>query len=278
MPLPFSASDLDDLLVILIAAADAEILPRFQRLGDDDVGTKSGPMDLVTVADRAAEAAIAAAVATRFPTAAFVGEESVAEDPARLDRLATADLAIVVDPIDGTFNFASGLPLFGVMAAVVAGGETVAGIILDPLTGSHMTALKGEGARLGFRDGRPARPLRVAAAEPVGDMHGCVSWSYMPGSLRDTVATRMARLAATYNYRCAAHEYRLAATGACHVLAYGKLMPWDHLAGCLIHAEAGGFSAKFDGSPYRPSDIGGGLLLAPDAASWEAVREALIGE
>ena len=278
MPLPFSASDLDDLLAILIAAADAEILPRFQRLGDDDVGTKSGPMDLVTVADRAAEAAIAAAVATRFPTAAFVGEESVAEDPARLDRLATADLAIVVDPIDGTFNFASGLPLFGVMAAVVAGGETVAGIILDPLTGSHMTALKGEGARLGFRDGRPARPLRVAAAEPVGDMHGCVSWSYMPGSLRDTVATRMARLAATYNYRCAAHEYRLAATGACHVLAYGKLMPWDHLAGCLIHAEAGGFSAKFDGSPYRPSDIGGGLLLAPDAASWEAVREALIGE
>ena len=252
MPLPFSASDLDDLLAILIAAADAEILPRFQRLGDDDVGTKSGPMDLVTVADRAAEAAIAAAVATRFPTAAFVGEESVAEDPARLDRLATA--------------------------AVVAGGETVAGIILDPLTGSHMTALKGEGARLGFRDGRPARPLRVAAAEPVGDMHGCVSWSYMPGSLRDTVATRMARLAATYNYRCAAHEYRLAATGACHVLAYGKLMPWDHLAGCLIHAEAGGFSAKFDGSPYRPSDIGGGLLLAPDAASWEAVREALIGE
>ena len=277
MPLSFSASDLDDLLAILIAAADTEILPRFQRLGDDDVGTKSGPMDLVTVADRAAEAAIAAAVATRFPAAAFVGEESVAEDPTRLGLLANADLAVVVDPIDGTFNFASGLPLFGVMAAVVAGGETIAGIILDPLTGSHMTALKGEGARLGFRDGRPARPLRVAAAEPVGDMHGCVSWSYMPGSLRDTVATRMARLAATYNYRCAAHEYRLAATGACHVLAYGKLMPWDHLAGCLIHAEAGGFSAKFDGSPYRPTDTGGGLLLAPDAASWEALREALIG-
>ncbi|WP_442958236.1 inositol monophosphatase family protein [Pinisolibacter sp.] len=274
--MPFSAADLDDLLAILTAAADAEILPRFQRLEDDDVGTKSGPMDLVTVADRAAEAAIAAAVAARFPTAAFVGEESVAEDPARLDLLGTADLAIVVDPIDGTFNFASGLPLFGVMAAVVAGGETIAGIILDPLTGSHMTAVKGEGARLGFRDGRPARPLRVAAAEPVGEMHGCVSWSYMPGSLRETVATRMARLAATYNYRCAAHEYRLAATGACHVLAYGKLMPWDHLAGCLIHTEAGGFSAKFDGSPYCPTDIGGGLLLAPDATSWRALREALI--
>jgi fructose-1,6-bisphosphatase/inositol monophosphatase family enzyme len=275
MPTAFSAADLADLLAILIAAADAEILPRFQCLGDDDVGTKSGPMDLVTVADRAAEKRIAAAVAKRFPDAAFVGEETVAEDPSCLDLLASADLAVVVDPIDGTFNFASGLPLFGVMAAVVAGGETVAGVILDPIGGGHMTAMKGEGAHLGFRDGRPSRRLRVAAAEAVGDMHGCVSWSYMPGSLRETVATRMARLAATYNYRCAAHEYRLAATGACHLLAYGKLMPWDHLAGALIHAEAGGYSAKFDGSPYRPTDLTGGLLLAPDEASWQAVHAAV---
>lgn len=276
MPLPFSATDLADLLAILIAAADTEILPRFQRLEGGDVGTKSGPMDLVTVADRAAEKRIAAAVATRFPAAAFVGEESVAEDPSRLDLLGAADLAIVVDPIDGTFNFASGLPLFGVMAAVVAGGETVAGVILDPISGSHMTAVKGEGASLGHRDARPARRLRVAAPLPVGDMHGCVSWSYMPGALRQTVAARMPRLAAAYTYRCAAHEYRLAASGGCHVLAYGKLMPWDHLAGALIHTEAGGFSAKFDGSPYRPTDTAGGLLLAPDAASWRALRDALL--
>ncbi len=278
MSVPFAAADLADLLAILTAAADTEILPRFQRLGDGDVGAKSGPMDLVTVADRAAEKRIAAAVTARFPEAAFVGEESVAEDPARLGLLETTDLAIVVDPIDGTFNFASGLPLFGVMAAVVAGGETVAGVILDPLTGSHMTAVKGEGAHLGFRDDRPARRLRVAAPAPVAEMHGCISWSYMPGSLRDTVAARQSRLAATYNYRCAAHEYRLAATGACHLLAYGKLMPWDHLAGALIHTEAGGFSAKFDGSPYRPTDISGGLLLAPDEASWEALREALLAD
>jgi len=273
----FSAADLDALLAILIDAADVEILPRFDRLGAGDVSAKTGPLDLVTVADQAAERRIAAAVAERFPDAVFVGEESVAEDPARLDRLAEARLAIVVDPIDGTFNFASGLPLFGVMAAVVAGGETVAGVILDPLTGSRMTAVKGEGAVLSFRDGRPSRRLTVAAPLPVGEMHGCVSWSYMPGPLRETVAARMPCLAAAYTYRCAAHEYRLAATGGCHVLAFGKIMPWDHLAGQLIHTEAGGFSAKFDGSPYRPTDLEGGLLLAPDEASWHALREALFG-
>ena len=88
----------------------------------------------------------------------------------------------------------------------------------------------------------------------------------------------MTRLAAAYTYRCSAHEYRLVASGACHILVHGKLMPWDHLAGVLIHAEAGGYSAKLDGTPYRPTDRDGGLLLAPDAASWHAVREALFGD
>jgi len=275
---PFSPTDLADLLAILEAAADAEILPRFGRLDAAEVSTKSGPMDLVTVADRAAEAFIAARVADRFPHAVFVGEEQVAADPASLDRLRDADLAVVVDPIDGTFNFASGLPLFGVMAAVVAGGETVAGIILDPIAGTRLTAIAGAGAFLGHRDGRPAHPVRVAAPVPLAEMHGCLSWSYLPEGPRERVAARMPRLAAGYCYRCAAHEYRLAATGACHLLLFGKLMPWDHLAGCLIHREAGGFSAKLDGSPYRPTDTGGGLLLAPDAASWHAAHAALLAD
>lgn len=272
---PFGRTDLADLLAILADAADAEILPRFGRLAEAEVMAKSGPMDLVTVADRAAERHIAAALADRFPAAAFVGEETVAEDPAALDRIGSSDLTVVIDPIDGTFNFASGLPLFGVMAAVVAGGETVAGVILDPITGGHMTALKGEGAFLGHRDGRPARRLRVADPVPVAETHGCFGWSYLPAGPRETVAANLPRFAAAYGYRCAAHEYRLAASGACHVLLYGKLMPWDHLAGSLIHAEAGGFSARLDGSPYRPTDTTGGLLLAPDEASWHAVREAL---
>ncbi len=275
MPTTFSDADLSDLAAILIDAADREILPRFKRLGLDDVATKSGPQDLVTIADREAERFIAARVATRFPGAVFVGEESVAADPARIGLIAGASLAIVVDPIDGTFNFANDLPLFGVMAAVVADGETVAGIIYDPICGDYACARKGAGARTVFRDGRPDQPLKVAAPAEVAAMHGSLSWSYLPEGPRETVAARMPRLAAGYGYRNAAHEYRLAASGGCHVLLYAKLMPWDHLAGALIHAEAGGFSAKLDGTPYLPTDIGGGLLLAPDRESWRAVHAAL---
>ncbi len=65
------------------------------------------------------------------------------------------------------------------------------------------------------------------------------------------------------------------ASGHAHFIVYNKLMPWDHLAGCLIHAEAGGYSARFDGSAYRPGHLDGGLLVAPDRASWNELRKVL---
>lgn len=278
MTTSFTRADLADLAAILIEAAEVEILPRFKRLGLDDVSLKSGPQDLVTVADQAAERFIAARVATRFPGAVFVGEESVAADPSRLGLIGAAKLAIVVDPIDGTFNFANNLPLFGVMAAVVVEGETVAGVIYDPICGDYACALKGDGARTVFRDGRPDQPLKVAAADEVSAMHGAISWSFMPDDLRTAVAARLPRLSACYGYRNAAHEYRLLASGGCHVLLYYKLMPWDHLAGALIHAEAGGWSAKLDGTPYRTTDTTGGLLLAPNEESWHRVHAALMAD
>src|SRR5687768_9958714 len=118
---------------ILRDAARAEALPRFRRLDSAMVQTKTEAIDLVTEADVATEEVIKARVAQWMPGALFVGEESVAADPALLPRLATADLAIVVDPIDGTANYAAGMPLFACMAAVVSGGETIAGIIYDPM-------------------------------------------------------------------------------------------------------------------------------------------------
>lgn len=273
----FGRHDLADLAAILADVADREILPRFRRLDDGDVMTKTGPQDLVTVADRAAERAIAARLAERFPGVLMVGEESCEDNPALLGRLAGAPFAIVVDPIDGTFNYAAGLPLFGVMAAVVVDGRTVAGVIHDPMGGDHLCALEGEGAWSVARTGGRERPLRVAPPAPVGEMHGAVSWSYFPGAeARAGIARRQARLSAAYCYRCAAHEYRLIASGVSHLALFGKVMPWDHLAGVLIHAEAGGHAAKLDGAPYRPGDTEGGLLLAPDAASWQAIRAALL--
>jgi fructose-1,6-bisphosphatase/inositol monophosphatase family enzyme len=267
-----------DVAALLREAARAEIMPRFRRLAPDAVRAKSGPLDLVTEADEAAERAIEAGLAKLLPGCVVIGEEATAADPALLDRLAGAECAMVVDPVDGTANFAAGVPLFGCMAALFLGGECVAGWIHDPLGDDTAVALRGEGAWIEDSEGRSHGALRVAAPVPVAAMVGAVSWGWMKEPLRARVPARLPRLAATLNFRCAAHEYRLAAGGHAHLLVYNKLMPWDHAPGWLIHAEAGGYAAQFDGTPYDPARArAGGLICAPDRGSWLAARGALLG-
>jgi len=266
-----------DVALLLRDASRAEIMPRFRRLAPDAVRAKSGPLDLVTEADEAAERVITAGLAKLLPGCVVVGEEATAADPGLLDRLAGADVALVVDPVDGTANFAAGVPLFGCMAALFLRGECVAGWIHDPLGDDTAIAIRGEGAWIEDAEGRSRGALRVADPVPVGRMVGAVSWGWMPPVLRAQVPARLPRLAATLNFRCAAHEYRLAAGGHAHLLVYNKLMPWDHAPGWLIHAEAGGYAAQFDGGAYDPArHRAGGLICAPDRASWEEARAALL--
>lgn len=272
----FSIRDLGRAGEVLRAAARAEVLPRFRNLAATAIRQKSSAIDLVTEADEAAEAAIAAGLARAFPGAAIVGEEAVARDEALLDILADADLAFVVDPIDGTKNYSAGLPLFGVMAAVLCRGEVAAALIHDPIMDDFAFALRGEGAWFEAVDASRT-DIRVAPPAEVAAMNGIVSWHFLAEPLRSRLTAALPKVAAAVSYRCAAHEYRMAASGHCHFLLYTKLMPWDHAAGWLLHREAGGYAARFDGSPYRPTHRRGGILCAPDAASWTALREALLG-
>jgi fructose-1,6-bisphosphatase/inositol monophosphatase family enzyme len=269
-----SAAEAGDVARLLRQATSAEILPRFRRLEPAAVRTKSGPLDLVTDADEAAERAIEAGLRARFPGCVVVGEEAAAADPSILGHLAEADLAFVVDPVDGTANFAAGLPLFGCMAAAMRRGEIVGAWIHDPLGDDTAMALRGEGAWVETPDGT-RRDLRVAAPAPPERMVGAVSWGYMADARKSRVVARLPRLAGTLNLRCAAHEWRLAAGGHVHLLVYNKLMPWDHAPGWLLHREAGGYSARFDGSAYSPTETTGGLLAAPDRLSWELAMAAL---
>jgi fructose-1,6-bisphosphatase/inositol monophosphatase family enzyme len=262
---------------LLRDAAAREILPRFRNLAAGAVRAKTGPHDLVTEADEAAENFVAARLPDALPGVALVGEESASADPRVLESLATAEAALVLDPVDGTANFAAGLPLFGTMAALILRGETVAAWILDPLRDECAMALRGEGAWTAHADGRTTA-LQVAAPETdTTRMTATISARYLPPDLAAHVRARLPRVGATWELRCAAHEYLLAARGHLHALMYWRLYPWDHAPGALIHAEAGGFSARFDGAPYvaaRHRD--GGLILAPSRASWQALHAALL--
>ena len=263
--------DVMELAAILRDAARAEALPRFRRLDSSMVHVKTEAIDLVTEADIATENIIKSRIAAWMPDALFVGEESVAADPALLSRLATADLAVVVDPIDGTANYAAGLPLFATMASVVSGGEVVAGIIYDPMGDDWVMAEKGGGAWLRRPDGEAVR-LHVAAPLPLAEMVGMASVAFMPAGARPLVLANSSKVRLMSNYRCAGHEYRTFVSGHAQFMSYNKLMPWDHLGGVLISQEAGGYAARLDGRPYLPSHVDGGLLVAIDKPSWEELR------
>jgi fructose-1,6-bisphosphatase/inositol monophosphatase family enzyme len=263
--------DAMQLASVLRDAAKAEILPRFRRLDSSAIRQKSEAIDLVTEADEGAERFIKAEVARRWPEALFVGEESVAADPSLLDALDRADLAVVVDPVDGTANFAAGLPLFATMAAVVSKGETIAGIIYDPMGDDWVMAEKGQGAWMRRPDGSAER-LRTATAPALEQMVGTVSVAFLPPESRPTVLANLAKVRVAANYRVAGHDYRLFAGGHTHFVCFNKLMPWDHLAGVLISQEAGGYAARFDGSPYLPHHRSGGLILTTSEATWHLLR------
>lgn len=271
-----SAAQASEIAAVLREAAQLDIVPRFRKLAAGDIRTKSSPLDLVTEADEAAERRLTAALSARFPQAMILGEEAAAADPALLTQMLEAELCFIIDPVDGTANFAAGVPLFGVMLAAVHQGETIAGWIHDPMGDDTVIALRGEGAWVETVAGG-RQDCRVAPPAPLGGMVAAVSWSYLPQERKMHLLPRLTQLAGTLNFRCAAHEYRLAATGGLHALFYNKLMPWDHAAGVLIHAEAGGYAAQFDGSAYSPRKHAGGLICVPDREGWLALREGLLG-
>ena len=249
-------------------------MPRFRALRPGDVRAKAGPLDLVSVADEQAEARLTTGLRRLFPRCAVVGEEAATRDPGLLRAIADADLCFVVDPVDGTANFCAGLPLFGVMVAAACRGEVVGAVIHDPVGDDTAWALRGEGAWMEDTAGRRAA-LRVAAPAPVAQMAGAVSWRYMAPAQQAVVCPNLPRVAAAWDYRCAAHQYRIMAAGHCHFSVYARLLPWDHAAGWLLHQEAGGWSQRFDGSAYRVAESTGGLVLAPDRESGIALQAAL---
>jgi fructose-1,6-bisphosphatase/inositol monophosphatase family enzyme len=268
----------DELLNALMAdmreAAKNEILPRFRSVTSDTIRAKTMADDIVTDADIATERVISEKLNARLPGITIIGEEAVSDDGSILKRLAEAELAAVIDPVDGTWHFAHGTPMFGSILAIVSGGQTIAGLIHYPVLGDFLVARPGQGAWHVAADGTQTR-LSAASPTPVDEMHGFIPLHMFEPELREKLAPRLLRFLRITTWRCSAWEYRMLATGAMSFCLNESLKPWDHAAGVLIHAEAGGYAATMAGEIYRPTMTEGHLLTAPAKPSWEAIRAAL---
>ena len=252
----------------LIEAAGAEeVMPRFRELEHHELRHKAGG-EPVTVADEATEARLAQGLTDLMPGAAIVGEEAVAKDPSGLAALDSDQAAWIIDPIDGTANFAAGRPAFVIMVALVMGREIRMSWIHEPLSGSTAVAEAGSGA---WRDGQ-----RLTASKPNGpdDLRGTLHSGRFGGPELDRRVQRLRpQLGAVKSLRCAGLEYVRLASGENHYCLFTKLMPWDHAPGVLLFREAGGLAKLCDGRNYQAQILEGPpLLMASEAALWSRLQ------
>lgn len=273
-PPALDAAATDALVEAVRRVSREEILPRFRRLDGDEVRAKSRRDDLVTVADERAEAALARAAREILPGAAIVGEEAVEADPGLLAPLDDAPLCVVVDPIDGTWNYANGLAVFGVILAVLARGECVFGLLYDPIGDDWVSAGRGEGSWY-HRPGAASRRLAVASPLPLEEVRGSVPLAVFPRERRARVAAGMAKVGGSAPLGCSCHEYRQIALGSLRFSVSPAPKPWDHAAGTLVVREAGGVAVGPDGSDYRPARRTTPLITATDDATARAVAALL---
>lgn len=225
----------------LIRQVSARLIePRFGALRSSDIHSK-GPGDLVTVADREAEAEFVELLGRAFPGAVVVGEESCYADPSLLGVIGHAEHCFVVDPIDGTGNFVRGSDDFAVMVAEMRGARTVAGWIWQPRHGRAYEARAGGGVRC---NGAPIGPS-PAHERPLGATGQRIWHGFDAGGRISPVRE---------STHCAGADYPKVLTGELDYVVYRRPRPWDHLAGGLMLAELGGGIVHLDGSIWTPDD------------------------
>jgi fructose-1,6-bisphosphatase/inositol monophosphatase family enzyme len=271
-----SLPDPDRVAALLRAAAREEILPRFRALAADEIHRKDAygdPNDVVTEADLAMERRISPELLALLPGSVVVGEEAAAADERILGALDGDAPVWLVDPVDGTKNFAAGSEDFGAMLALVAGGATVMSWIHLPCRDAMYVAESGAGATLDGR--RFAADAAPVAGSPAGSVYGRIS---MPP---DEFARLDSRAAATGRAQpylgSAAVEYTSMLRGRKDYVVYHRLLPWDHAPGALLVAEAGGRIGHADGAAYEPRHRYRTLLAARTADAWDSAHAALFG-
>lgn len=219
---------------------------------------KARRADLVTVADRASERIIVERLRADFPSASILGEEGGEYDGDARERW-------IIDPLDGTTNYAHAYPLFCISIAYERDGELLAGVIYAPLMRELFTATRGGGARC---NGEPIHASPIAAVGEAMVVTGFKPYDYETNAPYFAKASHHAQ--AVRRDGTAALDLAYTAMGRFDAFWEFDLAPWDMAAGTLIVREAGGTVSAIDGSPF---DLNGRSIMASNGA----IHEELCG-
>lgn len=245
-------------------------MPRFQKLSDGDIMEKS-PGDLVTTADIEAEIKLTARLKDVLPGSVVVGEEAASKNQSVLNVLQSKEPVWIIDPVDGTRNFAKGDTVFGSMVSLTKGGEIIAGWIHDPARKRTAVAEKGAGATLA------GRLLHVKQFNALERMTVSLNENHRRWLENRAIDGFGPMPHMAIRYGSVAHDYISLACGEFHCAQYRRLHPWDHAAGVLLHREAGGYEQMIgEKAPYQAKIYGQDcLLITPNKEVWEAARTFL---
>jgi myo-inositol-1(or 4)-monophosphatase len=230
---------------------------------------KKGPIDLVTAADLEVEREFRALVGARFPLHSVLGEEggsgSALHDPPPGSRWRW-----IIDPIDGTTNFAHGLALFCVSIALEIDGRVDVAVVYEPIGEELFVAERGRGATLN------GAPLRVSSR---GELIDALLVTGFPYTVRERRQRQVDVFAAFLGAARAVRRLGSAALDLCYVAAgrfdgfwEEQLHAWDIAAGALIVEEAGGMVTAFDGGPL---DLARGEIVASNGRVHDAMRRVI---
>lgn len=254
---------------LLKEVAAEEIMPRFRNLRDHEVREKAAG-DPVTDADLAVEKRLTEALTVLLPGSTVVGEETVFDDNSVMQRLDGADPVWVIDPVDGTRNFADGSDVFCTMLGLLINGKTRAAWIYVPVNDEMVVAEEGGGAAIN------GQLIDRSVSREIQNMAGAVHLNYMPKGEANRIRPTLQRFARNVELYCAGITYiRLAKTDLDHAL-FWRAKPWDHVMGELILREVGGRTAYTDGTPYSVAHRERtGLIAVAHADAWQDVRNVL---
>lgn len=256
--------DLKQVQEIVIAAGREELLPRYARVARQHKADGS----VLTEADLAVQARIGAQLQACWPETVFLGEEMTALEQQAI--LASDKPAWCLDPLDGTRNFASGIPFYSISLALLLAGDVEVGVVYDPVRDECFAASRGQGAWLNNA------PLR---AEPSGlelkQTTALIDFKRLDGALATRLATEIP-YSSQRSFGSVALDWCWIAAGRCHLYLHGRSNLWDYAAGQLILTEAGGFSSTLDGEAvFVRSLTPRSSVAAVDAALFRAWRDWL---
>jgi len=263
--------DPNSIVALMKECSERILLPSFGKLGKNQIWQKENN-SLVTQADLDSEKFLIRRLMDMVPGSLTVGEEETEGNPRILDYLENEHAVWVVDPLDGTSNYARGDKKFAILISLCVKGEIVAGWLGMPAFDLYLWGIKGEGT---WSQGQKLKTKDPGGADLL----------LLSGSLGDRVRKLSGlenQFRSITNYRCCGAEYVDIALGKLDFAHYRRTKPWDHCAGNIVIREAGGAIGELiGGSNYKPwQSAKEGILVASSDKVFSKVgnvlRKALI--